>query len=608
MDFSHRDALEMRVRPRRLRHGERGRSALHLRRVSALVFGQARRQPSRFRPSVHLGAPGFALQRSIVKVSFVANRGATRWRAHGRYLAREGAQEPGRHGVGFDAEHEGLEIPARLGAWQADGDRRLWKLIVSPEHGERLDLRRHARELVALLEGDLGTRLEWIAIEHFDTAHPHIHVMIRGRDEAGRTLYLPRAILSKGIRERSQELATRSLGLRSDHDRRLSRERAVSARHVGVLDAVLEARINGRREVVFEDAIPASSALREQRLQLLRRLAFLRELGLAERTGKRTWTLSPSHRPALRQMQLARDLQKSLSRHGRPLVEPDAPQKFTRIAPGSELRGRVAGRAVDEATDETYLVLEGTDGAVHFVPENPDLERARSQGPLPVGHIVTLRGLSSVADGERTSRIDVLDHGRLEDLEALREPATILDLEAARAVRDDGEAPTPVPTRSGFFARFREAVRSRLSLLTERGLIRERSEEIPVGTRRQLVLAAAAEERIEMAIQERERRPLTLAQASRLGRKEVVRAAQEPGRVYRGRVVAMAEDDAGARYVVLDTGRHLTAVPTERAYERGQELRARSRTVASPAERRRVLAWQLDDLERERSRSHDRGR
>lgn len=399
------------------------------------------------------------------------------------------------------------------------------------------------------------------------------------------------------------------MGLRSEHDRKLSRERAVSARHWSLLDGALEGGMNDEREVRFDAALPASPIGREERLELLRRLEFLRELGLAERTGKRTWRLSESHRPALRQMQLSRDLQKSLWRHGRPLVEPGAPQKLSRIMPGGELRGRVAGRAVDEATDEAYLVLEGSDGTVHFVPETPEMERARGESRLEVGRVVTLRGRGMGGDGKGGTRVEVLDHGRLEELGAVREPATILDLEAARAVRARGDAPALVPTRSGFFARFREAVRSRLSLLAESGLVRESALEPAAADRRQLVLVATAEERIEMAMKQRERRALTLLEAQRLGAKELVHTAPESGRIYRGRVVAMAEDEAGARYVVLDTGRYATAIPARgQTFERGRELRARSRMVESPADRRRALAWQIDDLDQERRRGRERER
>jgi hypothetical protein len=87
------------------------------------------------------------------------------------------------------------------------------------------------------------------------------------------------------------------------------------------------------------------------------------------------------------------------------------------------------------------------------------------------------------------------------------------------------------------------------------------------------------------------------------------RFAEEPQEhaVYRGRLLAYAEGQSGERYAVLDTGRHWTAVRTERTdLAMRSEVLARARWVEREGEERRVLAWQLDDLERERQ--HHRGR
>jgi type IV secretory pathway VirD2 relaxase len=297
------------------------------------------------------------LQQSVVKARYVQNRGGSGWRAHGRYLAREGAQQEAKQGLGFDAHEQEIDIAGRLGAWQRAGDPRLWKLIVSPEAGERLDLRQHARDLVAAMEGDLGLRLEWVAIEHFDTAHPHVHVVVRGRSKDGRLFRMPRDYVGHGIRQRSQEIATRTLGLRLDRDRIAGRERAVEVRHFGVLDQMLERRADAQRRIQFEAAVPSEEASRTLRLQLLRRLGFLSGLGLARRVGKHSYELSEHHRAALQQMQLARDLQRSLTLFGEPLVDPSAPQRFTELVPGVGLRGSVVGGAEDEAGGRLFLIV-----------------------------------------------------------------------------------------------------------------------------------------------------------------------------------------------------------------------------------------------------------
>jgi hypothetical protein len=111
-------------------------------------------------------------------------------------------------------------------------------------------------------------------------------------------------------------------------------------------------------------------------------------LGLAERVGKRTFQLSEDHRAALEQMQLARDLERGMTRHGELLVDPDAPQLFTELAPRVALHGRVVGGAEDEVGGRTFLVLEGTGGAVHFVLQ---IEEQRENGELVRGDIVTFR-------------------------------------------------------------------------------------------------------------------------------------------------------------------------------------------------------------------------
>jgi hypothetical protein len=106
-------------------------------------------------------------QRSTVKVSFRKNLGGGEWRAHGRYIARESARPDAEsRGFGFDATRDDIPVPGTLAAWEKAGDPVLWKIVVSPENGARMDLQRHARGLVGAMQRDLGTRLEWVAVEH----------------------------------------------------------------------------------------------------------------------------------------------------------------------------------------------------------------------------------------------------------------------------------------------------------------------------------------------------------------------------------------------------------------------------------------------------------
>jgi len=603
------ERFKTRPRPRELRRADGAPSAGRLHEISARFA--RRRRGARPLPPARPGFIGFSpslLQQSVVIVRWVPNRGGSQWRAHGRYLAREGAQQESRPGWGFDASEEEIDIADRLGWWERAGDPRLWKIIVSPETGERLDLRQHARELVTTMEGDLGIFLEWVGIAHFDTAHPHLHLAIRGRSQEGVEFRLPWEYAGGGLRLRSQELATQTLGFRFERDLSAAQERTVEAQRYGDLDETLARRADPERRIAFESSVPSAEDALGLRLQLLRRLEFLSELGLARRVGKRTFELSEHHRAALERIQLTRDLRRSLARYGELLVDPHAELHLTELVPGVELRGRVVGGAEDEAGGRSLLALESADGSVHLVPQTPEIEEHRYRDEVIRGEIVTLRAVHAPSGSERTVLIEVTRHGRLQELEAIPEPSTFLDLVALQTLREhNGALPLDGPS-SGFGAQLRDAIARRLHLLEERGLLQVEEEERGGERVRRLAVAIDAEERIERAMKERDRGLTPLSEVERIHGGPVAHAKLEPGRAYQGRVVAMASDTEGRAYVVLHTDPTLTAVPAaNRRLQVGQEIHARAVTQAIPGERQWVLAWQLDDLEQERKRDLSRG-
>ena len=119
-------------------------------------------------------------QRCAVRVTYLNNKTRGQWQAHGRYLARESATFDDAKAVGFNRENDGIDVARQLEGWQGAGDERMFKLIVSPEFGDRVDLPRLTRGLIERMEEDLGTDLEWVAVEHHNTEHPHVHIVVRG--------------------------------------------------------------------------------------------------------------------------------------------------------------------------------------------------------------------------------------------------------------------------------------------------------------------------------------------------------------------------------------------------------------------------------------------
>jgi hypothetical protein len=374
------------------------------------------------------------------------------------------------------------------------------------------------------------------------------------------------------------------------------------------IDRGLLARASPEGEVSLEGPVPTHPSAQERRLQDLRRLAFLERLGLAERLSEGTWRLSPHLEPALRQLQLAGDIQKSLARSGSGITDHHAPMVFTRIRAGVEVRGRIAGTDLDEARDEPLLIIEGTDGKRHLVPQTTAIARARGSGRLRPGRIVTLRGRSFHKGTEAIEYTEIAEHGRLRDLRRVETPSTPLDLEGLRSVRATGALPPEAHADRGFFQQWRRAVRTRGAILERFGLIRPREPEHGSERERTYQIAEGAEHMVESRMAERERRPMTFEELERARGKPLRLAKAEAGRLYRGELVAYAQGEGNTQWAVLDTGRHLTAIPTNhRDLEIGQDVRARAGMIqeAENLEHRRTT-WTLDDMEHQRERGRGR--
>jgi type IV secretory pathway VirD2 relaxase len=179
-------------------------------------------------------SPSF-LQNCAVRVSYSSNRVAGHWRAHGRYLARENASMESDK-AGFNAEGAAVDIAATLQQWQSNSDPRLWKLILSPEFGERVEPQRFARDVMKGMEADLRTSLDWVAVAHFNTEHPHVHVALRGVDKNGVEFKLPRDYVKNGLRGVAQHFVTAQIGHRTEQDAALAFQRQVPEQRLTPLD------------------------------------------------------------------------------------------------------------------------------------------------------------------------------------------------------------------------------------------------------------------------------------------------------------------------------------------------------------------------------------
>ena len=345
-------------------------------------------------------------QRCAVRVLYSKNTSNGQWRAHGRYVARESATHEGDpRAVGFNATEESIDIAARLEGWQKTNDERLWKLIVSPEFGDRVDLKRLTRDLISQMETDLGTRLEWVAAAHFNTEHPHVHVALRGVGAEGRPLRLSRDFIREGIRHITEDLCTRQLGYRTELDAADAQRREVHQHRYTSLDRIIQ-RDADRGEAVESPfftvnkdpsraGLGPSTSLIERRTA--ERLMVLESIGLAESAGPKTWRVRRDFANTLRAMQRSADRQKTLAAHGALISDDRLPMTVLDLRSLTTLEGRILVHGEEEASGRSYLILEGTDARVHYVYHTPEIEAARNRGGLRTNSFIQLRKSSAEA-------------------------------------------------------------------------------------------------------------------------------------------------------------------------------------------------------------------
>jgi DNA-binding transcriptional ArsR family regulator len=292
-----------------------------------------------------------ALRILDVRITYSKNTVRGQWRAHGRYLERESAARADR---GFNARESDAQVSRMLQDWQANKDQLLWKFIISPEFGEHTDLHRLTRDM----EDDLGSSLEWVAVVHRNTEHPHVHVALRGLSAAGEALRLSRDYVKRGVCEIAEDLSTRQMGFRTALDAVEAERREIPETRFTSLDRVIlrnaPAVENG---FSFRQTADAGGA---QNDNVSARLIALSGMGLVKRAKDGSWLLRSDMEQVLRAMQRAGDRQKTLSAHGELVSDKRLAVEAVDWQQIAKVEGRVLVHGEEENFGKNYLLLEST--------------------------------------------------------------------------------------------------------------------------------------------------------------------------------------------------------------------------------------------------------
>jgi type IV secretory pathway VirD2 relaxase len=382
--------------------------------------------------------------------------------AHLSYLRREGVTRDGEKARLFGPETD--DADSKAFAERCEKDRHHFRFIVSPEDApEMTDLQGFTRELVGQMEKDLGTRLDWVAVDHWNTQHPHVHVIVRGVAEDGKDLVISRDYIKEGMRARAQDFVTQELGLRSDLDIHRALERQVEAERWTQLDRQL-ARDADRHGVI--DLSPDAGQQPDPFHSLkVGRLRHLESLGLAHQIGPGQWTMDEAAETTLRELGERGDIIKRIHRGltERGIERATASYVLAGESLDVPVIGRLVGRGLDDELKGTaYAVVDGVDGRTHHI-KFPDLDAAGDSAP---GSIVELRKFDD-AQGRRRVALAVRSDLSVEN-QVTASGATWLDRQAV--ARD------PVALgQAGFGAEVRDAMERRAEQLIEQGLAERQS-------------------------------------------------------------------------------------------------------------------------------------
>ncbi|WP_109671196.1 relaxase/mobilization nuclease domain-containing protein [Mesorhizobium loti] len=377
--------------------------------------------------------------------------------AHLTYLRREGVTRDGGKTRLFGPETDAVDGGAFVG--RCGDDRHHFRFIVSPEDAiDMVDLKSFARDLMGQMEKDLGTKLDWAGVDHWNTDNPHLHIILRGRTDDGQDLVISRDYIKEGMRARAADLVTQELGPRTDLDIRRNLQRQVEVERWTQLDRQL---VRDSRETGVIDLACAPNAQPDAYHVLkVGRVRKLETLGLAEQVGPGQWTIDDKAEATLRELGERGDI---IKRMHRALTEQGIERGASNYVLAAErLDTPIVGRLVDRGLDDelkgsAYAVVDGTDGRTHHI-KLFDLDAAGDSAP---GSIVELRKFHDAQGHPRAAlavRSDL-------DIERQTTAAGATWLDRQNIARE------PIAlSEAGFGAEVRQAMQRRAHHLVEQGL------------------------------------------------------------------------------------------------------------------------------------------
>jgi type IV secretory pathway VirD2 relaxase len=314
-------------------------------------------------------------RRCVIKARYVSmtGNGPKIAKAHLAYLERDGVERDGSPGQLYGAD---LAFDVEAFRAPVKDEPRQFRFIVSPEDAHLLDLTEFTRQLMAQVEKDTGRRLDWAAVNHYNTGNPHVHIVVRGLDRDGDEVRIDGRYIAQEMRWRAQEIVTRELGRRPEIELSPVRNPEIERGRFTHLDRVIESVVRPEGTVSLNRILAEPGG---EGRSCVARLQSLERFGIATNDGAGVWRLEPEWQQSLKNLGERNDVIDRL----RPLIG-DRAIEFRIIdeqRPANAFEGRVVAKGLDdELVGRMFLAIKTAAGESIYLRLPPEIAEPLREG------------------------------------------------------------------------------------------------------------------------------------------------------------------------------------------------------------------------------------
>lgn len=306
----------------------------------------------------------------IFKAKYVKNNGkdfSEKIKAHLYYISREEAGLEGQKAELFSNHDSALSISA-LAELFSDSPHN-FRFIISPESGDKLDLKEFTKDLIKTMEKDLDTKLNWVSSCHYDTNNPHIHLVVDGRDDKGKKLLIKKDYLSRGIRSRASQISTYTIGLKTKKEIYNDISLSTSKSSKTYLDEVIHyISLNSCNEIIDLEKIKYKEFDFVDKNLLQKRLIYLEGKGLATKNEDNYWTINKNYLDTIKEIGRTSSIIERLSQ--KLSVNKEQCQIVSReTIPDKGYKGQVVSHGFTNEIDEIRFLVIKTEDNKHLYLE-----------------------------------------------------------------------------------------------------------------------------------------------------------------------------------------------------------------------------------------------